>query len=218
MEQYFLLASLPLKYRKQIQEHFERNLDLIEKYQSKVHQVTFKNYYKMTNRALWGDDINIYNAILNLEGSFRLEDEHKLELLHYIAIKSVTPDVIEYALKGGADINQRANKGFTPLHAAVTVAASSEVINALIDNGAEIDAKDYKKGYSALYYAVKKNLPFRIVELLINRGTDVNTVDNDGVPLIVMAINNEVENKVLNLLFKNGVDKEKYKTAFLRKH
>ena len=79
-----------------------------------------------------------------------------------------------------------------------------EVIQFLIEKGADIDAKDYY-GLNALNYAIM-NEKAEAAEVLILEGIDVNVQDNDGFTPLMHAISNRNDEIILMILTYSNVD------------
>lgn len=82
--------------------------------------------------------------------------------------------------------------------------ADIEKINTLIDNGANVNARD-ENGYTPLMFASKKYM-LKTVEKLLLAGADVNasTADNGFTPLMFAAEKGDAN--IANLLINNGAD------------
>jgi len=88
---------------------------------------------------------------------------------------------VEKAIKNGADVNVRYDRGNTPLMFAA-YSGSLEVAKLLITNGADINAKNLG-GVTALLMATKMPIhknSVEIVKLLLKNGADVSIKDNYG--------------------------------------
>ncbi|CAG7817107.1 unnamed protein product [Allacma fusca] len=80
-----------------------------------------------------------------------------------------------HAIKNSPGINKRNAKGETVLHIAVRT-GKLEKVKDLIENGAEIDAKDFA-GWAPLHEAINaKTSTLEMVQLLCNSGADVNAL------------------------------------------
>jgi ankyrin repeat protein len=83
------------------------------------------------------------------------------------------------------EINQGVKNGpimlgnFTPLLAAAP-AAGLEVIKALLDAGAKVDATDVRKMTPLMSAIASDHVDARVIKLLLERGADPNRVDKDG--------------------------------------
>lgn len=79
-----------------------------------------------------------------------------------------------------------------------------DYVEGLILNGVNINETD-NKGESVLIRSIKKGLPNKINEFLIQLGADLNLEDNNGnTPLILASSYNNI--KLVNLLLANGAD------------
>jgi ankyrin repeat protein len=98
-------------------------------------------------------------------------------LLHFLDTNADTNTILD-AIKSGADVNAKNEEGYTPLFLAVGNGLM-EVVTALIDNGADLNAKTTKSGNTALMIACR-NGHIDIANLLINKGADVTIANNYG--------------------------------------
>ena len=110
-------------------------------------------------------------------------------------------EVTELLIELGADVNYKDMYGFTPLHLA-SYEGNKEIIKLLLKNGADVNPENSykepfckvksenntinitnKNSYTPLHYAVISNHK-DIVELLIQNGADINSINIfDGTPL-----------------------------------
>lgn len=112
-------------------------------------------------------------------------------------------------IKLGADVNTRAsvsdiNCGRTVLHAAANK-GFYEVVNYLIDNGANVNIKD-NSGYTALHLAISKN-SIECAEILLKNNANVHAIDNkEGYsPILYCCVERDNE-EMIDLLLKFGAD------------
>jgi len=84
-----------------------------------------------------------------------------------------------------------------------TVKGQSLEIRALLDGGAEINARN-SKGWSALRLAVSMN-DSEVVQLLLESGADVNDKDHEGNTVLMQAAG-ERSMESINLLLEHGAD------------
>ena len=80
-------------------------------------------------------------------------------------------EAIKQHIAAGADVNEKDEKGATPLHGAAFT-GHMEVVELLIANGADVNAKDKDGGTPLLHATLSGHR--EIVELLISKGADVN--------------------------------------------
>jgi len=116
-----------------------------------------------------------------------------------------TPDEIETAIKHGADINRRNEKGETPLQLAAWN-QNSCLVEVLVRAGADVNAKD-KKGWTALHRAMQNDSNTELVRILLESGANVNDRDFYGnTPLHNAACNYNRDIEVIMMLLKAGAD------------
>lgn len=102
------------------------------------------------------------------------------------------------------DINSITKAGLTPLHMAIKT-RNFEVIDFLLENGANIEAKD-EKGFTPLYYAVVMN-HIEITTHLLKKGANPNTQNELGnTPMHQVARKDRVD--MYYLLVENGAKKD----------
>ena len=109
---------------------------------------------------------------------------HRISYLHAAAIaesSGIARTLVEVC---SADVNIRDCCETSPLHSAAKVGCL-EVMELLIEKGAEIDAKD-RFGNTALFYAVDENR-MEAVKLLIARGADTTLTNQAGLTLMHVA-------------------------------
>ncbi|MEL6927048.1 MAG: ankyrin repeat domain-containing protein [Cyanobacteria bacterium J06600_6] len=124
-------------------------------------------------------------------------------------------EVAQVLIKNGASVSIEDNMGMTPLHSVLVAKSHSyhstasvskreeeeksliAIAQQLIENGADVDAKD-NEGKTPLFYA---RIP-TIAQLLIDNGADVNTRDRNNKTVLF-----EIEDdETLQTLIDNGAD------------
>ena len=111
------------------------------------------------------------------------------------------PDVMR-CLGQGADIEARAEGGFTPLHHAAAN-STAEAINALIDAGTLVDVRGESGGTPL--HAAAANGTAEAINALLNAGADIEArAERDRTPLHAAAANGTAE--AINALLNAGAD------------
>lgn len=148
------------------------------------------------------------------------EDEQVLELTQD-SIVEVTPapsdaplkDICDAVKKGnfkavkqflaeGANVNLKADKGWTPLHEAAKD-GNLEMVRLLIDKGAEINITN-ERGWTSLHRAANYG-HLGVIELLFKKGADLNVRDNDGFSPLAYALRNK-NLGIASFLIENGIN------------
>uniref|UniRef100_A0A7S0NDK9 FYVE-type domain-containing protein n=1 Tax=Hanusia phi TaxID=3032 RepID=A0A7S0NDK9_9CRYP len=106
--------------------------------------------------------------------------------------------------KGGAAQDPTDHIGLTALHAAVKVQGHVDVVNALIQHNAPVDAKTARGNTPLLFAAGGGHVDCAII--LIRHGANVNAQNADGDAPLHRAVK-EGHVKMVNLLLDKGADK-----------
>lgn len=122
-------------------------------------------------------------------------------LLHY-AVKSI--DCVRLLVAHGANINAQNKDGHSALHRACELNASSEVIEYLLDNGADIELMSVS-GKTPLYLSVE-NRNLLPIKTLISRGADIETRDVHGITPFMRSLYSPAsfDEAVSRMLLDNG--------------
>jgi ankyrin repeat protein len=101
---------------------------------------------------------------------------------------------VKRMLSMGADVNFTDSKGSTPLHHAV-LSGSNEVVQLLLENGANVNVAEYINGDTPLTLAAAKD-NIEAYEMLVKAGADVN-VKNDKNQTVLMIARANRSKKIL---------------------
>ena len=129
------------------------------------------------------------------------------ETLHE-AVASADIDEVKRLISEGHDVNSRDNKGQTPLHFAAN-RGQKEILEVLLANGADIEARDGRWHNTALLNASVRGRK-EVVELLLEKGANIEAKDgNGGTPLnLTSGYGTSVHTDVIQLLLDRGADIE----------
>jgi ankyrin repeat protein len=104
-----------------------------------------------------------------------------------------SPEAVRVLIKYGAKVNISGEDGFTPLLAALPSGRRQlmDVVHLLLDNGADVNAKEKEHGYSALMLACSEHRADgeAIVRTLLEHGADVNATDVNGETALSVPLN-----------------------------
>lgn len=119
---------------------------------------------------------------------------------------------VELLLRHGADPNYPGEDGVTALMAAVLFDSNPEpnhdVIRALLDAGANVNAQEPEEGNTALMYAVG-NGSIDLIRLVLDNGANVNLRDTQGATAFTVARRaswNRARPEVIALLERAGAE------------
>jgi ankyrin repeat protein len=121
-------------------------------------------------------------------------------------------EIDNFCVEHGKDVKAVDEDGGTLLHVAMWNGSSIAVVQFLISNGADVNAKENRFDKTPLHYAVGKSAPnVGVVELLLASGADVNAKDkyDDKTPLhyAVGVLRPDAKNvEIVKLLISNGAD------------
>lgn len=153
----------------------------------------------------WESDPDVSAIQKRLDGKtaniIRIKTEEDLTLLHYAARFSTKPEVIEFVIKAGIDINNHDNVfNISPLHVALSY-SNATIIPILLAKGANPNIQDVD-GDTPLYYALAKGFDSKIIQNIIDKGADVNVRNNEQeTPLHVACISYNTD--ALQILLNN---------------
>ena len=98
---------------------------------------------------------------------------------------------INELLAQGADINTSDSFGLTPLMRAALFNSSAKVINALIEAGSDVYAREPQYKSTALQLAANHNPHPQVIKALVDAGSDVHDINYLGETALIMAVNSE---------------------------
>ena len=107
--------------------------------------------------------------------------------------------------KEGANVNARNGNGITPLMMAVTRRAGVNILRNLIENLADVNARDQRNdGFTILFLAISTNLDEASIQLLLDSGADIHATTTQKRRTAVMIAAQFAETNILNILLDRG--------------
>ena len=171
---------------------------------------------------------DVSRCLETMDRNIEVHAENGVTPLHWAAAKSDSPAVVRILLDSGANIEaqapdpvrailganiEAAGKALaldkrkyegTPLHWAAESSNSPALVRALLDSGANIEAKD-NDGGTPLHWAAESSSSPDVVRALLDAGANIQAQDNDGrIPLHRAAESSNSSAVVNTLLDASG--------------
>lgn len=99
--------------------------------------------------------------------------------LMYALVDNLDIEIIRLLIKSGVQVNSTDNQKWTPLHYA-TNAQNLEAVKSLLENNAEIEAKDIFGNTPLWRCVMNNNSNPEIIQLLLKKGASPNNKNNSG--------------------------------------
>ena len=145
-------------------------------------------------------EMDMVQALIE-KGANLLEKDPHGDTALALAACGRAPEIVKLLLDHGDDVNGVDEYGLTPLLWACSRQASTSVIKALLERGADAKVKD-KEGQSALAMASERGRP-EVIRLLLDRGAEVDVRGKyQETPLMQAA--NHLNLATVRLLVKRG--------------
>ena len=133
------------------------------------------------NTRAIGDDYEVPEllACLKRGANPNARDATGYSRLHWVALASKDPVMIETLIAAGADVNAQDVFGRIPLHRAASYNDNPAMHEALIAAGANVNARD-SKDETPLHKASKENGNPDVLEVLLRAGAKPNILNKQG--------------------------------------
>ena len=196
--------------------------------------VNATNMYDITTIMIACEKGNIdaINVLLNAGADPNIVNFNGATCLHCALSGGCSPEILQTIINHGVDVNAKKNNSKTALiracekgnsnaikvllnaeadpniahclHCAVTRRCSKEVLQALINHGADVNATN-KSNETALMKAYKSRNKDAI-NVLLNAGVDPNIADVDGNTCLHYAANRDCSKDFLQVIINHGAD------------
>ena len=153
---------------------------MLIKYGDDVNDVQCLGNKSALHYAAWRGGVEVVNVLIQNGADVNALDYQNENPLHLACYGQ--PGVVNVLIQAGADVNNRSSSetGSTPLLIA-TDEGKVNIMKALIQNGADVNAvNNYGDGVIHQCVFVK----FEAVEVMIQAGVDINSLDRDGRTLL----------------------------------
>ena len=135
---------------------------------------------------------------LNLPAPCINDDCNGNSLLHKLAT-ILDPKPLELLISKFSDVNQKNDKGETPLHLAC-LHGNKQSAKLLLSNFAEINAKDFAKNTPLMHHARRKNPDVDFIKFLLEMGADLKIENENQQKAWDVAKTFRAKQKVINIL------------------
>lgn len=115
-------------------------------------------------------------------------------------------DLIKAFLKAGVPAEIQNKDSDTLLMHAASYVVSAELVQALLDSGANVNSITKRNGWTPLIHAATYNASSDVVQALLTAGADVNARSTDGMSPLLRAAQHDATSDVIKLLLNNGAD------------
>ena len=153
--------------------------------------------------VLSGCSKEVLQAIIDHDADVNATNKNNFSAL-MIACENGNVDAIHVLLKVGSNTNIVGTYGRTSLILAVYSDSSKEVLQAIIDHGADVNATD-KNNYTALMIACWKG-HVNAIHVLLKAGSDTNIANESGTTCLLHAVNSNCSKEVLQAIMDHGAD------------
>lgn len=138
-----------------------------------------------------------------LDYGYDYKDEVGNTLLHFAAASSY-PESVSYFLEKGLDLESKNLEGSTPLGIAAAYCDNPQVLQTLIDAGADIHTIN-NAGENLLITAARNPNP-EITKFVLKLGFDIEDRDNEGFTALLNAACYQSNTDVLDILINAGAN------------
>ena len=152
--------------------------------------------------ATYQDDMETVKLLLGAGANVKAANRYGVTPLS-LACTNGNPAMVVMLLKAGADPNGALPSGETPLMTAARVGSLGSV-KALLESGATVDAKDQRRGQTALMWAAAEGHP-DVADELIHAGANFKLRLSSGFTPLMFAVR-EGHLDVVRELLKAGAD------------
>jgi len=167
-------------------------IELLIQHKADVDMLNAQGQAPLCLASLYGNPESI-KLLLASGAKTNIRDADGNTPLH-IAVLYRHPENLDEILKMNPDIDATSTEGYTPLHLAVRRPDNEIAIGHLLQKGADVNITD-PTGKNALLVSVDSHQK-EYIKLLVSKGIDINSQDNDGNTALHYLFNKVLENKM----------------------
>lgn len=157
---------------------------------------TFSSCFDLNEKQIISRIKQYTNQNISLDSILIYKNKYGENVL-FTAVEKNDYEMVEFLLEKNINVNDTTSTGLT----ALMLAKELEIIKLLVENGADINAKD-NQGWTALTYFLSNNT-LEQLEYLFSKGGNINTKTNAGYNLLYYAILNGSLETIEFLIKKN---------------
>jgi len=131
-------------------------------------------------------------------------DDRSMDKLLLILSQGKGVNEVSRLFQKGFDVNTIDKKGITPLMYASIINPNPDILQLLIEKGADVNAE--VNGITTLMFAAIADIEPDVIEMLVRKGADINARNKDGITTLMFAILNNSKPDMITALIKNGAD------------
>ena len=164
---------------------------------------------KLLREAVVKKDLEMVRLILPLNPSLEPPERRILSPL-WVAMLQDHSEICVELVRAGADVSEQLgphmfnDSNETPLHYAILFHLSDDLIDLLIERGADVNART-SKGTSPLFYAIRTTR-LNVMEKLLALGARVDFVDEYGMTVVHFASHGRYPDRTLQILAQYNAD------------
>lgn len=185
-------------------------IDLLIQHNADINMLNAQGQAPLSLASLYGNPESI-ELLLAGGAKINIRDADGNTPLH-IAVLYRHPENLEEILKVNPDLDAINTEGYTPLHLAVRRPDNKKAIELLLQQGADLTITD-PAGRNTLLVSVGSHQK-EYIKLLVSRGIDIDSQDNDGNTALHYPLINVLENKqylpygkeIVKILMEEGAD------------
>ena len=180
------------------------NTSLMKKLIDAGANINSQNEWKKTplHLAATHQQIETVRLLVSAGANLESKDKYGSTPLHQAASMR-KGDSIEYLIESGADVNAVTKSGVSVLHTSIGHPSYIELVRMLIEAGANVNYGTPKYEVFPLHYAMDEN-QFRIFDLLIDAGADVNAIGDQGNSILHVAKKRDTKQYFIDILEELG--------------